>query len=160
MPRDDDNPGLMPSLLDRLTDPQSAGTSAQRGYTVERMMAAVQRDLEELLNTRQPYADLPAEYVELHASVLTYGLPDLVSLEAVTPQQRSAIAGLLEAAVRRFEPRLRDVRATLLETGDEHDRRVRFRIEGRLAVEPAPEVAFDTILELTTGQYSVKTSQG
>jgi hypothetical protein len=35
---------------------------------------------------------------------------------------------------------------------------VKFRIEGRLCLDPAPEVAFDTTLELTTGHYSVRSS--
>jgi predicted component of type VI protein secretion system len=36
---------------------------------------------------------------------------------------------------------------------------IRFRVDARLSVDPSPEVAFDTILELTSGHYSVKPSE-
>jgi type VI secretion system protein ImpF len=158
MARNNLNDGLMPSVLDRLIDPNSGGTKAQPGYTLEQMIAAVQRDLEELLNTRQSHEDLPVEFTELHNSVLAYGLPDLNSLNAITPRQRAQIGQLLETGIQRFEPRLCQVRAVALEAGESKDRAIRFRVTARLNVDPAPEVAFDTVLELTTGHYSVKSS--
>ncbi len=158
MAREEPQEGLMPSVLDRLIDPESGGTSWRRGYGVEQMVDAVQRDLEELLNTRQSTAGIPADFVEVHRSVVAYGLPDLTSLNAITPQQREDIGRVIEAVVARFEPRLRDIRATMVDAGDGKERTVKFRIDARLRVDPAPEVAFDTILELTTGHYSVKPS--
>jgi type VI secretion system protein ImpF len=148
--------GLLPSVLDRLIDPESAGTAWRHGYGVEQMEAAVRRDLEELLNTRQTFTRPPDEFPETAASIAAYGLPDLTSFNAITPQQREAIGRTIEAIIARFEPRLRDVRAALADAGDDKTRRVRFRVEARLCLEPAPEVAFDTILELTTGHCSVK----
>jgi type VI secretion system protein ImpF len=146
----------MPSVLDRLIDPESGGTSYQRGYGVEQMVAAVQRDLEDLLNTRQTHMGLPADLVELHRSIYGYGLPDLTSLNAMSPQQREEIGRVIETLVTTFEPRLRDVRAFLVESlGENYERTLRFRVEARLNVDPAPEVAFDTVLELATGHYSI-----
>ena len=46
--------GLMPSVLDRLIDAESAGTPTRQGYTLSQMEDAVRRDLEDLLNTRRP----------------------------------------------------------------------------------------------------------
>jgi type VI secretion system protein ImpF len=149
----------MPSVLDRLIDPHSAGTSRQPGYSLLEMEAAVRRDLEDLLNTRQSSTDLPGELKEVHRSIVGYGLPDLTSLNAITPQQRADIGRVIEAAISHFEPRLQDVRAILLDPAEEVERTVRFRVEARLCLEPAPAVAFDTILELTTGHYSVKPSE-
>jgi type VI secretion system protein ImpF len=148
--------GLMPSLLDRLIDPDAAGTAWQYGYGADQIVTAVRRDLEELLNTRQPERDVPQEFVEVHRSVVTFGLPDISTLAAETAQQREEIGRLIEARISLFEPRLRDVRATLLDPATRLDRAVRFRVDARLNVDPAPEIAFDTILELTTGHYSVK----
>jgi type VI secretion system protein ImpF len=159
MSASDAQQGLMPSILDRLIDPESGGTAWRRGYGVEQMVAAVQRDLEDLLNTRQSQPGLHKDFEQVRNSVICYGLPDLNSLEAVTTQQREDIGRLLEAVVARFEPRLRDIRATLIHPGDEKDRRIKFRIDARLCVDPAPEVAFDTILELTSGHYSVQSSE-
>jgi type VI secretion system protein ImpF len=149
---------LQPSLLDRLIDPDAGGTAWRRGYGLEQMADAVQRDLEDLLNTRQTHTELAGDYSEVQRSIIGYGLPDLASFDAVSPQQREEIGRLLEAVISRFEPRLKDVRAVLLDQPDSRQTRVRFRIEARLCVEPAPEVAFDTILELTTGQHTVQRS--
>jgi type VI secretion system protein ImpF len=148
--------GLMPSILDRLIDPESGGTSWHRGYDERQMAEAVERDLEDLLNTRQTHAGLPDGYGEVKRSIVAYGLPDLVSLNALTPQQRKQIGRILEEVVSKFEPRLKDVKATLITPKDSQETTIQFKIEARLSVDPAPEVAFDTILELTTGRYSVK----
>jgi len=62
----------------------------------------------------------------------------------------------IELCLRNFEPRLMDVRVTL-EGADTADRRLRFHIEGSMKLDPAPEeIAFDTVLELTSGEYKVK----
>lgn len=155
MSRVDPNMGLMPSLLDRLIDPDSGGTAWRRGYGMERMVDAVRRDLEDLLNTRQSSVGLPENYPEVQNSLIAFGLPDLTSLNAITSQQREAIGRVIESVVERFEPRLKDIRATMIDGSDTKARSVKFRIDARLRVDPAPEVAFDTILELTTGHAAV-----
>jgi type VI secretion system protein ImpF len=150
--------GLMPSVLDRLIDPDSAGTAARRGYGLNQMSEAVRRDLTDLLNTRQSHQGVSLEFHELLHSIFGFGLPDLTSLNAVTPKERDAIARIIEGVIAQFEPRLRDVQATVLDPGEGPDRTIRFRIDARLCMDPAPAVAFDTILELSTGHYDVKPS--
>jgi type VI secretion system protein ImpF len=155
MSRIDPHQGLMPSLLDRLIDPEAEGTSWLHGYSVQQMVSAVFRDLEELLNTRQTAVGISPELAEVRNSIVAYGMPDLTAVAAITPAQRAAIGRVLEDLIQRYEPRLRDVRAILLDPGQEIKRTVKFRIEARMRVEPAPEVAFDTILELTTGHSTL-----
>lgn len=159
MARIDPQMGLMPSLLDRLIDPESGGTAWRRGYGIEQMMDSVRRDLEELMNTRQSSVGMSEDFVETKRSVIAYGLPDLTSLDASTPQQREDIGRVIETVVAQFEPRLKDIRASMIDSGEKSkDRRVRFHIDAKLRVDPAPEVAFDTILELTSGHTDVKQS--
>src|SRR3954463_8945772 len=109
MSRLDNQQGLMPSLLDRLIDPGSEGTAARHGYGIAQVVAAVHRDLEELLNTRQVLTDIPPACAELLRSVAVYGMPDLASVQAITSEQRGRIGRLLESVLLRFEPRLRSV---------------------------------------------------
>jgi type VI secretion system protein ImpF len=158
MPREETQVGLMPSLLDRLTDSTSGGTAWRRGYGVEQMVEAVRRDLEDLLNTRQTTHGLSTDFPETLGSVIGYGLPDLTTLNSFTTEQRAEIGRLIEAAVARYEPRLKGIQALMIEDGGGIERTVKFRIDARLSVDPAPEVAFDTVLELTTGHYLVKPS--
>ncbi len=87
-----------------------------------------------------------------------YGIPDLVSMSLVTPKpqeisrKQREIAQLLENAVRLYEPRLRDVRVEP-DPNLEQPSRIRFRLTARLAADRAAEVAFDTMLQLSTGQF-------
>lgn len=147
--------GLMPSLLDRLVDPDSEGTSWMRGYSPRQMLEAVRRDLEDLFNTHQSAIDIPREYTEVHDSIAGYGLPDLPSVYAVGGSGRRDMGQLLAEVIARFEPRLKDVRVVMIESQGGLPQ-ARFHIEGRLNVEPSPEVAFETVLELTTGQASIR----
>jgi type VI secretion system protein ImpF len=147
--------GLLPSILDRLVDPESAGTRDHTGYTTDQMYAAVLRDLEYLLNTVHTAHDIPAEFSEVRDSLVGYGLPDLASVEAISADQRATIGRMIRQAIERFEPRLRRVKVTLLKQDDETSMSLKFRIDARLAVDPAPEVAFDTILEVGTGKYVI-----
>ena len=147
---------LLPSVLDRLIDPEAGGTSARPGYSPEQMFRAVRRDLEDLLNTRNTCVDVPDHLADLRNCILCYGLPDLNTLNALGEAQQQEVGRVIEQIIHVFEPRLKDVRARLL-PNDGKDRTLRFRVDARLSLDPAPEVAFDTILELTTGRYAIQT---
>lgn len=148
--------GARPSILDRLIDPESAGTAIMTGYTIPQLSDAVRRDLEDLLNSVHTAHTIPAGYTEVHDSIAAYGLPDLTSVEAISADQRASIGRAIRRAVERFEPRLKAVRVTLLAPEEDLTRgSIRFRVDARLAVDPAPEVAFDTILEMGSGTYTV-----
>jgi type VI secretion system protein ImpF len=152
--------GLQPSLIDRLIDPDSAGTSILTGYNADQLYQAVLRDLEALLNTRQiPEPALMADE-ELRQSILTYGLPDFVSAESLSSTQRQEIGTAIRQVVERFEPRLKEVKVTLLSKDEEAlKQRLRFRVAARLNVNPSPDVSFDTILEMASGHYQVTETQ-
>jgi type VI secretion system protein ImpF len=145
----------MPSILDRLIDPDSEGTAFRQGYSLEQIIDAVRRDLEDLLNSHQSYLHFPEDYAELRNSVLLYGMPDLMS---ANPSEREHLAELVEQVITRFEPRLRNIRVVLAE-GDGEDRTVRLQVEAQVNVDPSPEVAFETVLELSTGYLSIQASE-
>lgn len=148
--------GVQPSLIDRLIDPESAGTSIITGYSVQQMYDAVLRDLEDLLNSTHSNTHLSEAFPETRNSIALYGLPDLASIEAISTAQRAAIGKVIQKSVERFEPRLRNVKVTMQVKEENAVRRsVQFRVDARLAVDPAPDVAFDTILDMGTGAYLV-----
>ena len=147
--------GLMPSMLDRLIDPESAGTENRRGYGIEKMVQVVRRDLEDLLNTRASALGSVAEYPELMNSVYTFGMPDLTSKTMYNAMQRKALGSIVEETVEKYEPRLKEVHALLVDEDAGEARHIKFYLFARLRVEPSPEVGFETVLELTTGHASV-----
>jgi type VI secretion system protein ImpF len=148
--------GLHPSILDRLIDPESAGTAILVGYDERKMFIAVRRDLEDLLNTRQTHFGLPEAYAEVHRSIVAYGLPDIATLDAITARHREVIAEKIQTIIETFEPRLKDVRVMYVPGENQSERSIKFKIDARLAVDPSPDVAFDTVLELSSGQYEIK----
>src|SRR5262245_42098731 len=151
---------LVPSVFDRLLDDEpgvSYEPARNRGQSLRELEAAVARDLEALLNTRQETLDdLPKEYFETTRSLITYGLPDFTAFSLLSLEDRTRILHAVEDAIARFEPRLARVRVNLDMPGNE-DRGLRFRLDELLRVVPAPEsVTFDAVLQLNTQQYVVQ----
>jgi len=148
------------STLDRLIDDEP-GTSTEvpltRSQSVRRLKDALRRDLEWLLNTRR-IADPPSESLkELNRSAYVYGLPDFTSFSLASPKDRLKLVRVLHSTVKLFEPRLANIRVVPLDEKLAGTRTLRFRIEGLLLMDPAPEqVSFDTVLELTSGEYEVQ----
>ncbi len=152
---DSAKPQLMPSIIDRLVDASFSSESSTVWYDEQALIHSVERDLEELLNARQTYIGLEA-FPELQRTVIGYGLPDSAKFDLEIPQSRLQFTRTVEAVIREFEPRVHDIRITVLNNDDEKLRKLQFRIDARLNVEQAPDVSFETTLQLTTGQYEVK----
>ncbi len=142
------------SVLDRLTAVEE--WPATRSQSLRFYKEALKRDLEWLLNTRQPPIPELVEYPLARTSVINFGLPDITSLGLSSASDHSRLRKAIEVCLRNFEPRLMDVHVTL-EGSDTADRRLRFHIEGNMKLDPAPEeISFDTVLELSSGEYKVK----
>ena len=113
--------------------------------------------MEWLLNNRR-IADEPSEFLrEVGRSLYTYGLPDFSAYSIGSAKEQSKLIRVLQNAVKLFEPRLANVRIVPVEMTSTGTRKVRFRIEGLLLMDPAPEhISFDTVLQLNNGSYQVK----
>ena len=158
MPREEVRP-VQQSVLDRLVG-DDADAAVTRSQSVRELKAAVRRDLEWLLNTRSVAVPPPETLQEVRASVYTYGLSDITSLSADDPKARARLRHMIEDAIRIFEPRLSGVQVTEAATARDL-RQLRFSIQALLKMDPSPErVSFDTVLEVSTGQYAVKGDSG
>jgi type VI secretion system protein ImpF len=157
--RTDNEVRITPSVLDRLLDYEPEHTReplASRAKSLRQLKQAVKRDLEWLLNTRRYADELSPELKELNNSLAIYGLPDFTTASVKNLSDQKLMRRALEQAIRVFEPRLEDPVVTL-EPLDGIERVMRFRIDARLKVEPAPEpVTFDTVLQLGSGQILVQ----
>lgn len=145
------------SVLDRLMDDEPDNTAEApltHAQSVRILKEAVRRDLEWLLNTRRVALPPPESLKEVNRSVYAYGLPDFSSFRQ---KDQDKLVRLLTAAIKTFEPRLANVKVYPSEAAEPGFRTLRMRIEGTLLMDPAPEhVSFDTVLELTSGEYEVK----
>ncbi|MCU0626624.1 MAG: type VI secretion system baseplate subunit TssE [Gemmatimonadaceae bacterium] len=153
-------PPVTLSLLDRLLDDAPAVTTERAPGRTESevaLHAAVRRDLEWLLNARQPHQPDGARYPECAASALVFGLPDLSALSADSAEAPRAVARLIDAAIALGEPRLVNVRVSVRRREDTHSRDLHFLVEADLRMDPQPvRVAFDTRLESVTGRCHVR----
>lgn len=159
MARTDHEIRITPSVLDRLIDFEPKETKEapkSRSRSLAELKQSVKRDLEWLLNTRHPAYDIPETLEEVSKSVLLYGLPDFTGFTPRNPNEQKRLTKALETAIKFFEPRFLDIKVSL-EPVNNVDRLLKFKIEARLDVEPAPEpIVFDTVLQLGSGDFEIK----
>jgi type VI secretion system protein ImpF len=142
------------SLVDRLADTEQWPET--RATSISMYRESMKRDLEWLLNTRNPVIPELESYPATAASVLNFGLPDLHSFDGSAGREQNALTVALEKCIRTFEPRIHQPRVYLTRT-DLLSRSLRFHIEGQVLYENMDEeIKFDTVLELISGEYEVK----
>jgi type VI secretion system protein ImpF len=142
------------SVLDRLMDVEEWPTT--RAQSVRYFREALKRDLEWLLNTRRPPLESIGKFERARATMVNYGLSDITALGLSSASDHKRLRRALEQCLHDFEPRLTDVVVAIQES-QTADRRLRFHVQGLMRIDPAPEeISFDTVLELTSGEYTVK----
>jgi type VI secretion system protein ImpF len=159
MARRDPSGPVTLSVLDRLIDidpKHSAEAPLTRAQSLRALKAALKRDLEWLLNTRQTIDPAPDSARETARSVYQYGFADISSKSVLSSRDQNDLAREMESVIAIFEPRLKRVKVRM-EPLAASSQTLSFIIEGLLNVDPAPEpVRFDTVLELGKGEYEVK----
>lgn len=150
---------ITPSVLDRLLDYEPSQTTEaplSRSASLRDLKLSVRRDLEWLLNARRIPHEIDGGLQEIKKSLVMYGLPDTTGVSGASNVEQARLTKELENAIRYFEPRFLDVRVTL-EPINNFERMLKFKIEARLDIEPAPEPsAFDTVLQMGSGGFEVK----
>lgn len=152
---------LLPSLLDRLID-NDPGTKIElpkdRAQLLKELKTSVRRDLENLLNTRLPWLEIPGKSRHLQSSLMNYGVQDVAGVVLESSSSLESLRQSMESAIRAFETRFQHVSVQLvLDSSTRHKRIVRFVIDGVLWAEPAPEpVRFDSTLSSISKEFKVK----
>lgn len=146
------------SVWDRFmsaAEPSAPHRSAQT-VTIESLKASVARDLEALLNTRVAIPeDRLDRYPKCRASVLNYGVRDFAGMCLTSSEDRKTICDDLKLAIQRYEPRLRNARATVVLTPGVMNR-LDFVIVGTLNFPGAAgRVEFNASLQPSTLHYSI-----
>lgn len=154
---------LIPSLLDRLLDDEPDALQElprSRSQRLSDLKISVRRDLEYLLNTRVCLREIPEDCDQVKTSVLNFGIPDFGGVAMGSRKQQEILRARVEDVIQRFETRFKQVQVELILNSDsKHQRTIRFRIDGILHAEPAPEpVAFDSFITPTVGQFQVRAS--
>ncbi len=146
-------------LLDRLIDAEPA-EQTDRALSTSAVMdvlrASVCNDIEELLNTRRRWRSWNPDLSHLKHSLVAFGLPDFASGAFNDPRRREDLRLLVEECIRTFEPRITNLKVSLVEATDRTSGTLRLRIDAMLRAEPAPEpIIFDTVVDLVAKTVTV-----
>lgn len=151
--RSNDERTVQQSFLDRIIEEDQPRTWVA---SANRLREHVLRDLDWLLNTRRTPIEVPEALGELDQSLFRYGLPDISSLSATSPETPRVLARSIKEAVELFEPRLSGVRVSVSASDKTGKKEIRFKVKATLEMEPNPErVVFDTVLEISSGTFTV-----
>ncbi|MGZ3184816.1 MAG: type VI secretion system baseplate subunit TssE [Telluria sp.] len=143
----------MAGVWDRLI----SGLDCPSEWTLQRLTAAIKRDLEALLNTRTATGPFP-EHPHCERSILNFGLPDFAHLSLGSDDDQKAICGLIRATIRQHEPRLDKVHVTLSKASSPVNQ-LSFVVSGQLRLQgPAREVQIGIALEPSSMRYTVEKS--
>jgi type VI secretion system protein ImpF len=141
--------GITLSLLDRLLDfqPESREEAPLNSWEqLREFKTSLCRDLSALLNTRRAEQDFDPAYEEATNSLLSFGIADFTSYNLKNGVEQEQVRRSMERAIRKFEPRLASVSASL-EEPDPLRPVLQFQIEALLRIGPAAEsVVFDVSL--------------
>jgi type VI secretion system protein ImpF len=152
------------SILDRLIDLEQrevADPQFSRAMSVRHYKASVRRDLQWLLNTKRTPDAAGPELYHTRRSLYNYGIPDFSVLSSTSHKDRNRLLSEMEESIEFYEPRLKSVKVSLVNTDGLITKVLRFQIEATLMMDPAPEqISFDTVLDVVSGDYEVKGERG
>jgi type VI secretion system protein ImpF len=154
------NPNRAPprlALFDRLLQGDSIETDRNPDRAMRELKESVRRDLEILFNTRPRHLPIDPQLEELKQSIMTFGLPELQGRHISTPAQQKQFETFLQAVIRRFEPRFRELSVTLTPSTDSLDRVMRFTIQALLETDGSSEaLIYDTVVDPVTGALKIR----
>ena len=153
----DNNHLITQSIIDRLMDDGALEVvNPSRLKVLKDYRKNVRRDLQALLNARRINEAAGPEMPDLRKSLFNFGLPDFSTYSLNSPNDRVQLTQHIEDTIELFEPRLRDVKVTVLESEAGDTRILRFKIEALLQMDPAPEqILFDGVRDPGNGEFQL-----
>jgi type VI secretion system protein ImpF len=151
-------PELRPSLLDRLidADPDSSVDPPRADAELRReIVAAIQHDVDQILNTRSWLGTWPPELDRIRGTILNCGLPDTTGIAIDSEPIRKVLTQTIRMALETFEPRLRNVNVAVMAGVGARTARVVIRAEVPGSAEPlllGRVVGRSRLVDLTKGR--------
>ncbi|MBK1623983.1 type VI secretion system baseplate subunit TssE [Afifella marina] len=147
-------------LLDRLLDAEPDRDEDQPLRPVDevrRLREAIRRDLEALLNTRQPPVSPPPGQPHLDSALTSFGIEGFVGASLGSPAAKARFARAIERRIELFETRLSNVQVTVLKGRGDGDRALRMRIQAHFRVNEAmPPIRLESMVDPSTNRIELE----
>ncbi|WP_349926496.1 type VI secretion system baseplate subunit TssE [Acinetobacter sp. A1-4-2] len=145
--------GFKTTLFDRLL---AETEKNDHGISLQKLRESVALDLEDLLNSRMSLLDgVIDDFPLAKQSVLQFGIIDFVGLSTANLIDRDKICQSIEQSIAAHEPRLKQVKVTMLFDGHNMGG-LSLSIQAYLNIQPLFEpVILDVLLKPTTQQYVI-----
>ncbi|WP_440888127.1 type VI secretion system baseplate subunit TssE [Vibrio sp. WZ-1] len=137
------------SIIDKLIDSEPT-TRIEKDFpiTQQSLLDNLLRDLEAMLNSRVGWTALPDDLLELRYSILNYGLPDFSSMPYSSQDGQKQLCEIVCAAIKEFEPRLREVSVSIANENNSIDRSLSLKISAVCLIDKnMHEVTFNSAIE-------------
>lgn len=145
-------------FINLLTDslPKALMEKGRLSHPPMELFNDIRCNLENLLNTPQPYIFLPA-VLELQGALVDYGLPSFFHYELIKEETGEEFCNLLEALISCYEPRLTNVKVFPDVVNQEQTTNfVKFFLEGEILWEDnSKSVIFSSQLEFKKSHFLV-----
>ena len=131
----------VPSILDRLIDekPSHRTEEPQSPHEADReLRSSLQRDLQNLFNTRSLCVVWDESFGQLRSSLANYGIPDITGISLTSRNIQELLVRTIGRAIERFEPRLKNVNVQVEPTQD--GRTAHVAISGMLQTDVSAEI--------------------
>jgi len=147
-----------PSLLTQLKNL----SAEENDHIIDTLIKQLKDDVQSLLNAKKVNILEYQKFEEFNTSINNYGLNDFSQLSSYSPANKELICERIKETINQFEPRLSNVKVTIIEAEDEDKVfeeifTLNFRITAMLYSEPeAINIQFDSRLNPVQQKFSVQ----
>ena len=144
-------------LLHRLTDesPNTMTDSATRHISLQDLRNDIKRNIVSILNQRVTVVEHDLLYQQARLSILQYGVPNISQPYFSLSKNQLKLCEVIEAALKNFEKRLRNIIVTPAEEEASHC--FRFRISATINYKKmATDTMFEPELNIVSQQFEIK----
>lgn len=127
-----------------------------RQVDLETLHQLIRENLEQLFNTQSLLEQIPHEYPELKQSILNYGTPNFLQQQFAHKTAQHLLVRAFREMIERFEPRLSQVRVSILNDDTQVDRTLELRIDAAIHLHPnLIPTSFESSFNLATTEMTV-----
>lgn len=127
---------------------------SERYIYTEELYEQIKENLQQLLNSRSLCLSWPEHLTELNQSVVNYGITDFMHSRYGSKAMRNELCDRIKQIINYFEPRLKQVKISLIDNNFELERALKLRIDAMIEISPSPvSASFETYFDVSSHNF-------